>query len=367
MHIAFCTQSPSFHLDQLRDRKVSYRYPGAGWVTMLYRKAATLGLGMASGDVALERVARGLWRAQDVWVLQDMESEHGAALLQAGAVPFLITCLEAPMYAPFFYDDITQIASAFKYRWGFGLDNTVQGSRFRFPSFYSDDVKALDQLNPWVGRKPFSLIAANKFKTSKLFYPAKSSALDLLRQLKWMTWRVRSPAYRRSLAASLHEARLEAMDYFSRRGTLNLYGSGWGEMAGLPLAWSRRLGENQGLHYFGRCEDKAQILQEYRVSLCFENTEMLGYITEKMIDCFVSGTIPVYRGAPDVADYIPSDAFISAADGNYEQVCFQLDSLDGPSARAMQEKGREYLASEAGRLHSYEGFADHILRLAGIC
>jgi hypothetical protein len=341
---------------------------------MLYYKAALLGVEMATGDVALDNISRGLWRPQDVWVLQDMESMHGTQLLQAGAVPFLITCLEAPLYAPFFHDNITQISSGFKYRWGFGFDNDVcekQQSalecKFRFPSFYLDDVVNLNQLSPWVSRKRLTLIAANKFKSSKFFYPSNSTVLDLLRQLKWLTWRVRSPAYQKSLAASLHEARLEAMDYFSRHGALNLYGSGWSDMSGLPQAWVKRLDKNQGLHYLGTCERKLQVLEEYRFSLCFENTEMPGYITEKMIDCFVSGTVPIYRGAPDVADYIPSDAFINAEAGNYEQIGDSLDSLDSIVAQTMVEKGREYLASDAGRLHSYEGFADQILRLAGVC
>jgi hypothetical protein len=374
MHIAFCTQSTSFHQDRLRDKQLSYRYPGAGWVTMLYNKAALQGLDMASGDVALDNVTRGLWRAQDVWVLQDMESEHGAQLLQAGAVPFLITCLEAPLYAPFFYDNIARISSGFKFRWGFGFNNEVGKSeqstiecKFRFPSFYLDDVVELNQLNPWSKRSQLTLIAANKFKSNKLFYPSKSTAFDLLRHLKWMTWRARSSAYRRSLSVSLHEERLEAMDYFSRHGTLNLYGSGWGDMHGIPLAWSRRLSENLGLKYLGTCESKLQVLKAHRFSLCFENTEMPGYITEKMIDCFVSGTIPVYRGAPDVSDYIPAGSFIRADASKYEQISMQLDSMDDAGAQAIIEKGREYLASDVGCLHSYEGFADHVLRLAGLC
>lgn len=341
---------------------------------MLYHKAASLGLDMVTGDVALDNVSKGIWRAQDVWVLQEMESMHGTKLLQAGAVPFLVTCLEAPLYAPFFYDNITQISSGFKYRWGFGFENescekrqSAVACRFRFPSFYMGDVLDLDQLNPWFDRKRLTLIAANKFKSSKLFYPAQSTAIDLLRQLKWMTWRVRSPSYRRSLAASLHEARLHAMDYFSRHGTLNLYGSGWSDMAGLPSVWARRLAENKGLHYLGTCESKLQVLKEHRFSLCYENMEMPGYITEKMIDCFVSGTVPIYCGAPDVADYIPPDAYINAASANYEQISELIGSMDSAAAQTMLEKGREYLASDAGILHSYEGFADHVLRLAGVC
>ena len=33
-------------------------------------------------------------------------------------------------------------------------------------------------------------------------------------------------------------------------------------------------------------------------------------MTEKLFDCFFSGTVPVYWGAPDVFDWVPADCFI---------------------------------------------------------
>jgi hypothetical protein len=35
-----------------------------------------------------------------------------------------------------------------------------------------------------------------------------------------------------------------------------------------------------------------------------------GWITEKIFDCFYSGTIPVYLGAPDIDDWIRADCFV---------------------------------------------------------
>ena len=43
----------------------------------------------------------------------------------------------------------------------------------------------------------------------------------------------------------------------------------------------------------------------------YENArDIPGYITEKIFDCFFAGCVPVYLGAPNVADYIPSGTFI---------------------------------------------------------
>ena len=41
---------------------------------------------------------------------------------------------------------------------------------------------------------------------------------------------------------------------------------------------------------------KHQTLQNYRYTLCFENSYYPGYITEKLFDTFSAGTIPIYWG-----------------------------------------------------------------------
>jgi hypothetical protein len=34
------------------------------------------------------------------------------------------------------------------------------------------------------------------------------------------------------------------------------------------------------------------------------------YWTEKIADCFLAGTVPIYWGCPNIGDYFPSDAMI---------------------------------------------------------
>lgn len=47
-------------------------------------------------------------------------------------------------------------------------------------------------------------------------------------------------------------------------------------------------------------ESKLQGLKDYRFQVVIENERSDGWITEKLIDCFVTGTIPIYYGCPDV-------------------------------------------------------------------
>jgi hypothetical protein len=46
--------------------------------------------------------------------------------------------------------------------------------------------------------------------------------------------------------------------------------------------------------------DKRTILEPYMFSIVPENSEHNGYYTEKLIDCFIAKTIPIYWGCPDI-------------------------------------------------------------------
>lgn len=46
-------------------------------------------------------------------------------------------------------------------------------------------------------------------------------------------------------------------------------------------------------------DDKAEALDDYMFSIAIENSQDPGYITEKLTDCFITGTVPLYCGAPN--------------------------------------------------------------------
>jgi hypothetical protein len=52
--------------------------------------------------------------------------------------------------------------------------------------------------------------------------------------------------------------------------------------------------------------DKMSFLRGFRFNLAFENTSSPGYVTEKLVEPLLAGTIPIYWGAPDVSrDFNP--------------------------------------------------------------
>uniref|UniRef100_A0A7S4Q5C3 Fucosyltransferase n=1 Tax=Alexandrium monilatum TaxID=311494 RepID=A0A7S4Q5C3_9DINO len=58
--------------------------------------------------------------------------------------------------------------------------------------------------------------------------------------------------------------------------------------------------------------DKIGALRRYRVYLALENTVQSSYVTEKGIDGFAAGAVPLYLGAPNADEYLPQDGYISA-------------------------------------------------------
>jgi len=57
-------------------------------------------------------------------------------------------------------------------------------------------------------------------------------------------------------------------------------------------------------------EDKWDGLAPYRYSLAVENTSGPDYWTEKIADCFLTRTVPLYHGCTNLEDYFPQGSFI---------------------------------------------------------
>ena len=57
-------------------------------------------------------------------------------------------------------------------------------------------------------------------------------------------------------------------------------------------------------------KDKIDGLRDYRFHFCIENIKRDYWFTEKLIDCFVTGTIPLYWGCPSIGDFFNTDGMI---------------------------------------------------------
>ena len=81
-------------------------------------------------------------------------------------------------------------------------------------------------------------------------------------------------------------------------------------------------------------QHKILFLSDYRFSVAFENASTPGYTTEKLVEAFQAGTIPIYWGDPQVdLDFNPR-AFLNADDfGSYQELAEAVLTLDRDTAR----------------------------------
>jgi len=116
--------------------------------------------------------------------------------------------------------------------------------------------------------------------------------------------------------------------------------------------------------YKGTVERKSDVLPLYKFCLCFENVaNQRGYITEKIFDCLFSGTIPIYKGANNIQDYIPQSCFIDYNKfKNMKELHEFISTLPDVEIQKYQKNILNYLQSTQIQQFSINEFCDTLLK-----
>lgn len=75
---------------------------------------------------------------------------------------------------------------------------------------------------------------------------------------------------------------------------------------------------------FSPIDKKEYGLEKYCFSVAIENDSYNGYITEKILDCFATATIPIYEGASDIGKYFDKSGIIQFENFKIEDLSFEL-------------------------------------------
>jgi hypothetical protein len=165
----------------------------------------------------------------------------------------------------------------------------------------------------------------------------------------------------------LYTSRLKAVEFFHKFGEIDLYGRNWDRAptrvgkTRTPYAlrrlesrlweWRQRRFPNPTYSAVaqasrGPAKSKSDTMSQYRFALCFENSVLRGWMTEKLFDCFFVGTVPVYWGAPDVLDWVPAETFIDMRKfRTFGDLRAFLHSLSPAEEAKYRDAARAYLAS----------------------
>jgi hypothetical protein len=203
----------------------------------------------------------------------------------------------------------------------------------RFPIFYEN---AKMSTMPFSERRHAVLVAGNKRVSS---------------------WKIPLLRYMYGTEVQLaHPRRRKLIENMSKLQTIDIYGRGWENDPSQVITEAYRgpLGP----------DEKFSTVSQYKFTICFENAIFPGYLTEKLFDAFLSHSVPIYLGDPEIECTVPTSTFVDAR--NYKSV----DELDAFLSSMTQEEHSQYITAAQTFLSSktffpftHHGFTQTVIDL----
>jgi alpha(1,3/1,4) fucosyltransferase len=159
----------------------------------------------------------------------------------------------------------------------------------------------------------------------------------------------------------LYSARENAIRYFEQNGIdFDLYGVGWNK----KNIKQKFFGYSFYPSYRWKVDDKLAILSQYKFTICFENMHGKSwYITEKIWDAFKAKTVPIYRWAANIEQYIPKNCFIDFRNfhWNYSLLTEYMRDISETEYNAIIKNIEHFLDSPEAKKRFDHNWAIHFL------
>jgi hypothetical protein len=146
---------------------------------------------------------------------------------------------------------------------------------------------------------------------------------------------------------------------------LDIYGSGW---CGRKSGWFYRIFQDKPYKANNGPlkAEKLGLISSYRFSIAFENyVGNEGYISEKILDAFQAGSVPVYLGDKSINDIIPDNCFVDARHfKDYRELFLFLSNITEAKWSTMRSNGLEFLGSRSAYMFSPRYFSELLFHVA---
>jgi hypothetical protein len=154
--------------------------------------------------------------------------------------------------------------------------------------------------------------------------------------------------------------RRDAIKYFAPFSEFHLFGRGWDAAIKYDFFFSSIKFKNlpKPLNL------KLTEINKAKFTLCFENTLFPGYITEKIFDAMLGGSVPVWRGCDEVHNEVPINCFIDAKEFiNYAELHKFLQNISQKTWIGYRNNIIEFLNSKNYMKYKGEEFSKRIITL----
>ena len=114
-------------------------------------------------------------------------------------------------------------------------------------------------------------------------------------------------------------------------------------------------GSNHQTHYFNTV-----MFQDFRFMLLFEDAKIPGYITERIVDGFMAGTVPIYYGTTQIFDIFNPKAFVYYDINNPQEALDRIKFLEENPDAYQQMLNEPILADGERTIEKYFSFEESI-------
>jgi alpha(1,3/1,4) fucosyltransferase len=157
-------------------------------------------------------------------------------------------------------------------------------------NYYNHDI--FDKVFTWDN----NLLTSDKY--IKIYHPQVIKELKIIPKKEKLACMISSGKYV-NIHNNLYFERIKVIDMYEKiytdKNNFDYYGKGW----------------NESINYKGEVKRKSDVIGKYQFAYTFENSYGLnGYVTEKIFDALLNGTVPIYWGAGNIKDEIPEGCYI---------------------------------------------------------
>jgi len=337
--IIFDSDDPLAKQNRIFNPEYTYNQPGRSALVLLHQTASACGVEIVTSDIFLSEQPRG----NKPLILSEMITTTTQTLVSNyQAVPTICFCWESPNAVWSFYHNLERNVRDYQHAFLFrGAKERVKDPTRFYPVFWPMPTRTVLDGPEWSQRDYLVMVVSNKHRFAVSPHRPAPEIRQRLKQLLWGYLQLADPIFR---LPDLYHIRLKAILSFLNVEGFKLFGTGWEKPNGLKRQTWQAIQTIKPRPV----DNKLQTLSNFKFTLCFENCVFPGYVTEKIFDAFLSGCIPIYLGAPDITDFVPSDTFIDVRHfQDLSELHHFLSQISEAEAVRYLEAARDFLNSPA--------------------
>jgi hypothetical protein len=312
-------------------------------------KAATLGIALDGWDTMP------LDKADCVWLmdLPDTKAEFYAARRRVRpGVPFVLQIMEAPVFRPHNHVPANQALCDYVVTYQQNMERKNYFS-YRIPTY----VFSTDNHVPFEQRHCAVMVNINRVEG---FLAPRQKGITGLPGIgrQFSGWKLPAWSWFQPARGELYSWRRKlarAADKLNSH-SLNVVGPGW---SGENISWCRWWPNRPYKCCIAkRTTELFNTLAGYRFSISAENYRgSYDWITERLVNALVAGTVPVYIGDENITKLVPSRAFVDVRHfKTHRELLLYLSNCPKHEWAEMYQAGQAFLKTEAARNFGKEAF-----------